>query len=39
MKLRAIPWLVGLIALATGSLAEAKTYRWVNDQGVVTYSD
>ena len=39
MKLRAIPWLVGLIALAGGSLADAKTYRWVNDQGIVTYSD
>lgn len=39
MKLRAIPWLVGLIALAAPTLGEAKTYRWVNDQGVVTYSD
>jgi hypothetical protein len=39
MKLRAIPCLVGLVALAMGSLAEAKTYRWVNDQGIVTYSD
>jgi hypothetical protein len=39
MKLRAIPCLVGLVALAMGSFAEAKTYRWVNDQGIVTYSD
>ena len=39
MKLRAILWVVGLIALAAGSPAEAKTYRWVNDQGIVTYSD
>ena len=39
MKLCAIPCLVGLVALAMGSLAEAKTYRWVNDQGIVTYSD
>src|SRR5881397_1150779 len=39
MRLRAIPCLVGLVALAMGSLAEAKTYRWVNDQGIVTYSD
>jgi hypothetical protein len=39
MKLRAILCLVGLVALAIGSLAEAKTYRWVNDQGIVTYSD
>ena len=39
MKLRAIPCLVGLVALAMGSHAEAKTYRWVNDQGIVTYSD
>src|SRR2546428_147513 len=37
--IRAIPLLVGLIALMAGSLAEATTYRWVNDQGVVTYSD
>ena len=37
--IRAIPLLVGLIALMAGSLAEAATYRWVNDQGVVTYSD
>src|SRR2546422_8326639 len=36
--IRAIPLLVGLIALAS-PLAEATTYRWVNDQGVVTYSD
>jgi hypothetical protein len=36
---RAIPLLVGLGVLATGPLAEAKTYRWVNDQGVVVYSD
>ena len=39
MKLRAILYLVGLVTLAMGSLAEAKTYRWVNDQGIVTYSD
>jgi len=39
MKLRAILCLVGLVALPMGSLAEAKTYRWVNDQGIVTYSD
>ena len=39
MKLRAILYLVGLIALAMSSLAEGKTYRWVNDQGIVTYSD
>ena len=39
MKLRAILCLVGLVALAMGTLAEAKTYRWVNDQGIVTYSD
>ena len=39
MKLRAIPWLVGLVALSTGFQAEAKTYRWVNEQGIVTYSD
>jgi hypothetical protein len=39
MKLRAILCLVGLVALVMGSLAEAKTYRWVNDQGIVTYSD
>jgi len=37
--IRAIPLLVGLIALTVGTLADAKTYRWVNDQGVVTYSD
>jgi len=37
--LRAIPLSVALIALAAGPLAEAKTYRWVNEQGVVTYSD
>jgi hypothetical protein len=36
---RAIPLLVGLGVLATGPLAEAKTFRWVNDQGVVVYSD
>src|SRR4030095_875974 len=36
---RAIPLLVGLGLLATGPLVEAKTYRWVNDQGVVVYSD
>jgi hypothetical protein len=39
MKLGAILCLVGLVAPAMGSLAEAKTYRWVNDQGIVTYSD
>jgi hypothetical protein len=39
MKLRAILFLVGLVAPAIGSPAEAKTYRWVNDQGIVTYSD
>lgn len=39
MKLRAIVILVGLVALAMGALAEAKTYRWVNEQGIVTYSD
>src|SRR2546427_13111970 len=37
--IRAIPLLVGLVALLAGPLAEATTYRWVNDQGVVTYSD
>jgi Domain of unknown function (DUF4124) len=38
--IRAMPWLaVGLGVLTTCALAEAKTYRWVNDQGVVTYSD
>src|SRR2546422_4815294 len=37
--IRAIPLIVGLIALTAGTLADAKTYRWVNDQGVVTYSD
>src|SRR5215510_9816904 len=36
---RAVPLLVGLSVLATGIVAEAKTYRWVNDQGVVVYSD
>ena len=36
---RAVPLLVGLGVLATGIVAEAKTYRWVNDQGVVVYSD
>src|SRR5262249_21900826 len=36
---RAVPLLVGLCVLATGAVAEAKTYRWVNDQGVVVYSD
>src|SRR5262245_41967318 len=35
----AVPLLVGLGVLATCSVAEAKTYRWVNDQGVVVYSD
>src|SRR5207249_12019816 len=39
MRLRASPCLVGLVTLAMGPLAEAKTYRWVNDQGIVTYSD
>jgi len=39
MKLRAILGLAGLAALAMGSFVEAKTYRWVNDQGIVTYSD
>jgi len=37
--IRAIPLLIGLGVLTTGALAEAKTYRWVNDQGVVVYSD
>src|SRR4030095_13901593 len=36
---RAIPLLVGLGLLATGPLVEGQTYRWVNDQGVVVYSD
>ena len=36
---RAVPLLVGLCVLATSAVAEAKTYRWVNDQGVVVYSD
>ena len=36
---RAVPLLVGLCVLATGAVAEAKTYRWVSDQGVVVYSD
>lgn len=36
---RAIPLLVGLGVMAAGPLAEATTYRWVNDQGVVVYSD
>jgi hypothetical protein len=36
---RAVPLLVGLGVLAMGIVAEAKTYRWVNDQGVVVYSD
>jgi len=39
MKLRAIPWLAGLVVLAAASHAEATTYRWVNEQGIVTYSD
>ena len=39
MKLRAIPCLVGLVALTPNAQVEAKTYRWVNDQGIVTYSD
>jgi Domain of unknown function (DUF4124) len=39
MKLRTLPWLTGLVVLAAGSQAEAKTYRWVNEQGIVTYSD
>jgi hypothetical protein len=37
--MRAMPLLVGLGVLTASTLAEAKTYRWVNDQGVVTYSD
>ncbi|PYM96079.1 MAG: hypothetical protein DME04_03040 [Candidatus Rokuibacteriota bacterium] len=37
--IRAIPWLLGLIVLACGWPVEAKTYRWINEQGVVTYSD
>src|SRR5882672_2901760 len=37
--IRAIPWLLGLAVLVCGWTAEAKTYRWVNEQGVVTYSD
>ena len=37
--IRAIPWLLGLTVLACGLTVEAKTYRWVNEQGVVTYSD
>src|SRR3989442_1078377 len=37
--IRAIPFVVGLVALMAGPLAEATTYRWVNDEGVVTYSD
>jgi len=37
--IRAIPLLLGLGVLTTSALAEAKTYRWVNDQGVVVYSD
>src|SRR5256885_9621136 len=37
--IRAIPLLLGLGVLTTGALAEAKAYRWVNDQGVVVYSD
>jgi len=36
--IRAIPWFLGLSVLACGTV-EAKTYRWVNEQGVVTYSD
>ena len=39
MKLHAIPLLAGMVALTAGSQAEAKTYRWVNEQGIVTYSD
>jgi len=39
MKLRVILCLVGIGASGGSSLAEAKTYRWVNDQGIVTYSD
>jgi len=39
MKLRTLPWLTGLVVLAAGSEVEAKTYRWVNEQGIVTYSD
>ncbi|PYN14717.1 MAG: hypothetical protein DME05_14405, partial [Candidatus Rokuibacteriota bacterium] len=37
--IRAIPWLLGLSVLTYGGTVEAKTYRWVNEQGVVTYSD
>ena len=37
--IRAIPWLLGLSVLTYGWTVEAKTYRWVNEQGVVTYSD
>lgn len=37
--IRAISWLLGLTMLACGWPVEAKTYRWVNEQGVVTYSD
>ena len=36
---RSIPWLLGLMVLTSGWPVEAKTYRWVNEQGVVTYSD
>jgi Domain of unknown function (DUF4124) len=36
---RATPWLVSLVVLVGAGSASAKTYRWVNDQGVVTYSD
>jgi len=39
MKVRATPGLIGLVALTASAQVEAKTYRWVNDQGIVTYSD
>jgi hypothetical protein len=37
--MRATPWLVSLVVLVGAGSADAKTYRWVNEQGVVTYSD
>src|SRR3989442_3983273 len=37
--IRAVPWFLGLTVLVAGGPLEAKTYRWVNEQGVVTYSD
>src|SRR5262245_7355379 len=39
MRRHAIPGLVGLLALAARSPAERNTYRLVNEQGIVTYSD